>query len=112
MVWNSTGHWIILLRQYDIYLVTSTAFAIECKQAKDISDFSTIKGEAEVILLLGTICHVKSSSLLYDKLYIVHLKEIFEQEQNKIQNEQQATTIATTILIYLPSFVKTASDTA
>ncbi|CAF2079560.1 unnamed protein product [Rotaria magnacalcarata] len=92
--------------------LSSTVFAIECKRAKDVSDFSAIKDEAEVILMPGTNCHVKSLSLLHEKLYIVHLKEIFEQEQNKLQNEQQATAIATTILIYLSSFVKTASDTA
>jgi hypothetical protein len=91
-----------------------TAFAIECKRAKNISGFSVVKDEAEVILLPGTNFHVISSSLLPDNLYIVHLKEIFENEQNKIQNEQQATTTTTTtqILIGLPSFVKTASDTA
>ncbi len=43
---------------------------------------------------------------------MAHFKEILENQQNKIQNEEQATTTTTQILIGLPSFVKTAFVTA
>jgi hypothetical protein len=88
-----------------------TAFSIECKRAKDISDFSAVKRENEVILLPGTSFRVKTSSLFCDSLYVVHLEEVLENKQTKVQDDQQVTT-ATEIYSNLPIFVETAADAA
>jgi hypothetical protein len=56
---------------------SGTLFAIETINGKDISLFSAVPDEQEVILMPGTYVRVKSQSLSFsDRLFIVHLEEI------------------------------------
>jgi hypothetical protein len=56
---------------------SGTLFAIETINGKDISAFSAIPDEQEVILMPGTYVRVRSQSLNFgDRLFIVHLEEI------------------------------------
>lgn len=53
-----------------------TVFAIAAMNGKNISDYSAIKDEQEVVLMCGTRLHVKSDALSFqDRLSIVHLEE-------------------------------------
>ena len=55
---------------------TGTIFAISAKKGKDISDYSAMADEREVLLMCGTRLHVKSDPLNFQKrLSIVHLEE-------------------------------------
>jgi hypothetical protein len=54
-----------------------TLFAIEAIHGKDISMFSAVPDEQEVILMPGTRVRAKSQSLnVMDRLFIIHLEEI------------------------------------
>lgn len=56
---------------------SGTLFAIETIHGKDISLFSAIPDELEVILMPGTSVRVKSHPMNFiDRLFIVHLEEI------------------------------------
>ena len=56
---------------------SGTLFTIETIHGKDISEFSAIFDEREVILLSGTRVRAKSSSLnLMDQFFIIHLEEV------------------------------------
>jgi hypothetical protein len=54
-----------------------TLFAIETIHGRDISTFSAVPDEQEVIIMPGTRVRVKSQSLnISDRLFIFHLEEI------------------------------------
>ena len=54
-----------------------TLFAIEVMHGKDISEFSAIPVEKEVILMPGTRVRARSESINFsDRLFIIHLEEV------------------------------------
>ena len=54
-----------------------TLFAIEALNAKDISEFSAISEEQEIILMPGTRVRARCESLNFiDRLFVVHLEEV------------------------------------
>jgi hypothetical protein len=54
-----------------------TLFAIDAIQGKDISAFSAIPDEQEVVLMPGTRVRCKHESLNFiDRLFVLHLEEI------------------------------------
>ena len=55
---------------------TGTIFAIDAKNGRDISDYSAMTDEREVVLMCGTRLNVKSHPLNFQKrLSLVHLEE-------------------------------------
>jgi hypothetical protein len=59
---------------------SGTLFSIEATDAKDISMFSAVPDEQEVILMPGTRVRAKSQSLSFiGRLFIIHLEEIVPQ---------------------------------
>ena len=58
-----------------------TLFNIETAHGKDISMFSVVSEEEEVILIPGTRVRAKSEAAhFFDRLFIVHLEEIYTHE--------------------------------
>jgi hypothetical protein len=68
------------LEVVELYLGESnTVFAIKSLHGKDISSFSSIQTEHEVVLLPGTRLRVQSNALNFEhRLSIVHLEELSE----------------------------------
>jgi hypothetical protein len=59
---------------------SGTLFAIETIHGRDISMFSAVPDEQEVIILPGTRVHARNQSLCFiDRLFIIHLEEIAPQ---------------------------------
>ena len=57
--------------------MNSTIFMIEAIQGKDVSAYSYVKGEEEVILNFGTVLRVKSKTVeMHGGQIIVHLEEL------------------------------------
>jgi hypothetical protein len=56
-----------------------TLFAIETIYGRDISMFSAVPEEEEVIILPGTRVHARQSLNFIDRLFIIHLEEIIPQ---------------------------------
>jgi hypothetical protein len=56
---------------------SGTLFTIETVTGRDISMFSAIPHEQEVVLMPGTLVRVKSkSSNIFDRFFIIHLEEL------------------------------------
>jgi hypothetical protein len=59
---------------------SGTLFTIETVTGRDISMFSAIPHEQEVVLMPGTLVRVKSkSSNIFDRFFIIHLEEVVPQ---------------------------------
>jgi hypothetical protein len=69
------------LRSIEPYLGDKgTLFAIHTTDGKDISAFSAIQDEREVVLMPGTRVRAKCESLSFiDRLFVLHLEEIIPQ---------------------------------
>jgi hypothetical protein len=60
---------------------SGTLFAIEAIHGKEISRFSAVPHEHEVILMPGTRVRARCQSLSFiDRLFVIHLEEINPQE--------------------------------
>ena len=60
---------------------SGTLFAIEKAHGKDVTMFSAVQDEKEVILMPATRCLAKSQAAeLLSRLYIIHLQEVYLQE--------------------------------
>jgi hypothetical protein len=56
---------------------SGTLFAIKTDHGKDVSMFSAVPAEEEIILMPGTSVRAKSRSLNFiDRLFVIHLEEI------------------------------------
>ncbi len=56
---------------------SGTLFTIKTTHGKDVSMFSAVPDEAEVILMPGTRVRAKSEALNFiDRLFVIHLEEI------------------------------------
>ncbi|CAF3335901.1 unnamed protein product [Rotaria sp. Silwood1] len=62
----------------------STLFMIEAKNGKDISAFSSLSGEKEVILPLGTRLLVVSDALDHTSLNVIHLQELMDESDQEL----------------------------
>lgn len=80
-IWWSVNSCSIDLRTIQAYLGDNgTLFAIHVIDAKDITAFSAVPDEREVVLMPGTRLRAKCESLDFiDRLSVVHLEEITSQ---------------------------------
>jgi hypothetical protein len=69
------------LRSIEPYLGDNgTLFAIHAIHAKDITAFSAVQDEREVVLMPGTRLRAKGERLSFiDRLLVIHLEEIDSQ---------------------------------
>ena len=76
--WWDVSSWSMKIDSVQPFLGESgTLFAIETNHGKNISMFSAIPDEQEVILMPGTHVRARSSSLnLMNRYFIIHLEEI------------------------------------
>jgi hypothetical protein len=80
-IWWSVNSCSMDLRSIEPYLGDKgTLFAIHTTDGKDISAFSAIQDEREVVLMPGTRVRAKCESLSFiDRLFVLHLEEIIPQ---------------------------------
>ena len=81
-IWWSVNSCSINPRSIQAYLSNNgTLFAIHTINAKDITAFSAVQAEREVVLMPGTKLRAKSESLNFDdRLSVLHLEEINSQK--------------------------------
>jgi len=71
---NSCSPDISVIRQY--LDNSSTLFAIDVSQRKNISEYSTFQAEKEIVLMPGTRVRAKAHSLNFEgRFFLVHLEE-------------------------------------
>jgi hypothetical protein len=76
-IWWSVNSCSMDLKVIEQYLTkTSTVFAIDTVDAKDISAFSTFPDEREIVLMPGTRLRAKCQQLNFEsRFFLVHLEE-------------------------------------
>jgi hypothetical protein len=81
-IWWSVNSCTMDLRSIQAYLGDNgTLFAIHTMNAKDITAFSAVQDEREVVLMPGTKLRAKSESFSFiDRLWVLHLEEISSQK--------------------------------
>ncbi|CAF1127785.1 unnamed protein product [Adineta steineri] len=87
-IWWSVNSTSMDLRSVQPYLDEhGTLFAIEVMYGKDISQFSAVLDEKEVILMPGTYVRARTEPLNFiDRLFIVHLDEVTPQSESQSES--------------------------
>jgi hypothetical protein len=90
-IWWSVNSCTMDLKIVQLFIgEKDTLFAIEVMHGKDISEFSAIPVEQEVILMPGTRVRARSESINFsDRLFIIHLEEVALQRLVHLKHKQR-----------------------